>query len=60
MDIISLIDKIKKAEQLVDKMALIEHMDEVSRAEKGKTQLCLIMPQVGYDTDLSMCCSQTS
>ena len=31
-----LITRVKKAERLVDKMALVEHMNEASRVQNGK------------------------
>jgi hypothetical protein len=35
-DIIPLIENVKKAEQLVDKMAVVEHMNVVNELQNGK------------------------
>jgi hypothetical protein len=34
-EIIPIIERIKKYEQVVDKMALVEHMNEVNRVQRG-------------------------
>jgi hypothetical protein len=35
-NVIPLIERIKKYEQVVDKMALVEHMNEVNRVHNGR------------------------
>jgi hypothetical protein len=35
-DIIPLIDNVKKAEQFVDKMVIVEHMNVVNQMQNGK------------------------
>ena len=48
-----LIGNIKKAEQLVDRMALVEHMNEVHRVQNGKTfHLGTIIFSARHGTDL--------
>jgi hypothetical protein len=53
IDIIPLIDNVKKAEQLVDKMAVVEHMNVVNELQNGKAlsyRDCSLLSL--YDTDL--------
>ena len=47
--IMPIIERIKKYEQVVDKMALVEHMNEVNRIQSGTILRAILIHDLNYD-----------
>lgn len=47
--IMPIIERIKKYEQVVDRMALVEHMNEVNRVQSGTILRTILIHDLNYD-----------